>query len=1144
METEEQFPSLPTPAVEHQKTKESVQAERKDSPTVTTTLSPTPSEAKDSLHSPLLASPFESSDGPHDHSDIVQPKIEGSGRFVVKYSTQQRLDEPTSPKLGGPAHPNKLEDPTQNLWEGEDHTAVGLMQYDVGKEAGYTSQDALESHLRDSAPVDVCAEDLLQITTPPANQTLTDLPASVCPVVDDRARSVVEETTRTGAETAAPVTVEDPARTMLDEREFHGISEARLSSPERGREDQGRRGVREISSDNPNLSESNEITYPAEDDEWNKSSLSMADVPRGMDPLFNLTDAGEDVFRMPEDPHHSPSPSTPAASLSLSPLRLARQHEKTGSSEESHHTEEIPSELSDNPLYGDDTSDFMTDTDSSQQLGKQRPRARPGDFSRRSAPPSSSFVAKHVSSKSVPSVATSQAGSDLSLENSGAHVRRKERSSQPLFEDSDSPVDFTHSLQPSSLDDSQQHPLSKATSLPPQTNVLPFLERRLSREDSGSDFSCEDNEPCLETEEFNLCTPVKDSHPKCLQPQGASNISGNTLSHPDSTQDYYEEEDQSESLPEADIWVTVPHPCRGHIQSICISDQLLWLIDSRNMVYCTSINSKGRKWESIKRPMQQVTSSPSGHTVWGLYRQNVYVRLGLKGSMTGDSWKNITKTTSLAQKIRYLCADEGGMWAIKADGQIIFRKGVSQSLPQGRVWVEVGRAASFTLVTACSGVVWAINNSGRLFYREGVTEHNPSGRKWVDMKAPRILMACLTQNGIAWIIDQEGKMGFRCGIKQSLPTGKNPWWEITVSTTLHHNSLHLHSLWQVMTSEGSQLLSSVSSMITTHLPGHHKLLTVAASYKAGVCVLETGSKVHACWRSTTGYHYNPACKDGVFQLTTWTMFGIGGTGMWVIRDDGELYCVTAKEKLIRIECASTVQMMSVSPTTLWVVANNQLWSRQGMSQDVPEGISWDYIELSPQLQERKLKDVVCGKRAVWAIDGTGIPHFRFGIHAREPGTGMSPAWVPVEDRTQPLLQMTVNSEDWLVWACDESFNVYARTGVTQDFPVGTAWEMVPGQQLKQLCASCGNIYGLTPSGNLYCRYGISESNVVGNYWRQMPGRFECIAVSSSGQLWALDSKGAILKQLMKSIRVCESSEFLRHKFEDAGAVLDQSWEVV
>ena len=871
-----------------------------------------------------------------------------------------------------------------------------------------------------------------------------------------------------------------------------------------------------------------------------KRLLDIAEVAKGKDPLSQMQTDEESLFQMMEEADSSTSPTLLDVDLRLSPTTSAKIGEKTGSSEESHlfNIDEIPSELSDNPLYGDDTSDITTDTESSQQLGRQGPHARPQFLSRRSAPPSSVFAVKHVNTKGAASVGASRAGSDMSWDFLEPQQRSNEPFRPPLFDDSGSPVSFSHSLQPSPFDQPHQHPLNKATSLPPQADLW------RSRDDSGSDFSYEDNEPCLEPEEFNLCTPVEDSRAKSLETQGACKMSPTPLpahNRPESAESFYEEDPQEESLPEADIWVTVPHPCRGHIQNVCLSDQLLWLVDSRNMVYCTSVNSKGRKWELIKRPMNQVTSSPSGHIVWGLYRQNAYIRLGLGLSVVGETWKNITKTTSLAQKIKYVCADETGVWAVKTDGQIIFRKGVSESLPQGRVWVEVGRAASFTSVASCSRVVWAVNSTGRLFYREGVTAQKPSGNKWVDMKAPRMMVACITQGSMAWIIDQEGKMGFRCGIKPSQPTGKNPWWEVSISTTLPHSSLPLHSLWQVMTSEGSQFLSSVSSLITTHLPGHHKLIAVSASNQAGVCVLETGSKVHACWCSTTGYHYGPACRDGVFQLTTWTMFGIGGTGMWVIRDDGELYCVTPNEKLIRIECAATVQMMAVSPTALWVVANNQLWSRQGMTSDVPEGISWDYIELSTQLHERKLKHVVCGKRAVWAIDSTGIPHFRFGVHAREPGTGMSPAWVPVEDVPHRLLQIAVNNEDWLVWACDENFNVYARTGVTQDFPVGEAWVTVPGQQVKELCASCNKIYALTPTGNLYCRYGISEDNVEGNYWRQMPGDFVHIAVGPGGQLWTLDSKGAILKQQLKSITVCQNSEFLRHKFEE---VLDQSWEVV
>ena len=889
--------------------------------------------------------------------------------------------------------------------------------------------------------------------------------------------------------------------------------------------------------------------------------LESVEVAVGSDPLSQLQSDDEGCLKLnPYTASHDSLVDVGTKALQSS-ITVGRGSEKTSSPEESRQfpAEEVPLELSDNPLYGDDASDNTTDTDSSQQRSRRGSSAKLQSPSRSSslAPPSSSTTAKQVKSKET-SLGVSHAVSDLSWESGGLRIprqRSKRLFTPPVspFEVSNSPADLSSSFQSSGSMLQQQSKvtsLSQPTaSLPATSNVLRFQEGRKSGEDSGSDFSCDENEGAVEPERFNLCaTAVDESRSTSLESQVASMKSPSPLPmshHLVGVEGFYDEGDQQQeevpSDPEADIWVTVPHPCRGHVQSICLSDRLLWLVDSRNMVYCTEINTKGKKWDLIKHPMQQVSSSPSGGVVWGVYRQNAYVRLGLQQNVSGQVWKNLTKITSLAQRIKYVCADDAGVWAVKNDGQIIFRKGVTATAPQGRLWVEVGRAAGFTSVTSCSGVVWATNASGRLFYRDGVTDQNPSGRKWVDMKAPPLEAVCMTRGNIAWIIDGDGKMGFRCGVSRTQPMGKNPWWEVTVSTTLSHSSLPFNSLWQVMTSEGSQFLSSVSSLIHTHLPGHHKLMAVSASNRAGVCVLESGSKLHACWRSTSGYHYSSASKDGVFQLTTWTMFGSGSTGLWVVRDDGELYCVTPQERFIRIECASTVQMMAVSSTALWVIANNQLWSRQGMGNDIPEGISWDYIELSPQLHSRKLKHIVCGKRAVWAVDGAGVPHFRFGVHSREPGTGMSPAWVPVDDLSHPLHQITVSHNDWLVWACDENCNSYARTGVTQDFPVGKAWDIVPGQQVKQLCAHGKKVYALTPSGNLLCRYGISETNVQGNYWRQLPGNFVQIAMGPHGRLLGLDAKGSILKQQCKTITVSQDSEFLRHRFDE---VLDPSWEVV
>ena len=585
----------------------------------------------------------------------------------------------------------------------------------------------------------------------------------------------------------------------------------------------------------------------------------------------------------------------------------------------------------------------------------------------------------------------------------------------------------------------------------------------------------------------------------------------------------------------SDIWVPTHHPSRHPLQSMCMSDQVLWLIDNRGSVFYTTTESKGKDWQMMKRLMHQIASSPSGKVVWGVYNQNAYVRLGV------SSWKNVTRSTFLSKSIKQLAVDENGVWAVKTEGQVMFRKGVSEIDPEGKVWQEVGYAAGFSFIACCDEVVWVLSTSGKVFIRDGITPSFPSGKAWTEVKAPKLAAVTITTSGVVWGISHDSSLGFRCGVTKARPTGKGPWWEVTISALTHPTSPY-NSLWQVMTSEGSQLLASMSSFITS-LPSQQKLLAVTASAKTGVCVLEMGSKLHACWRSATGYHYTPGCKDGVFQLINWTMMAGGGTGFWLVRDDGELYCLTAEEKLQRVECAATVDLLTASPTVLWVVARHHVWSRQGMSAEVPEGISWDYIELSTQLHERKLRHVVCGKRAVWAIDSTGVPHFRFGVHAREPGTGMSPAWVPVDDNPHPLIQITISTDDGLVWACDEHYTVYVRTGVTQDFPVGMGWEAVPNEQVKELCANYSKVYALTPNGDLICRYGICEGNAAGNYWRRMPGKYSHLAIGPSGNLWTLDKKGQVWRQESKALAVSQQPESNEDDLE-MSVEMDPSWEVV
>ena len=615
--------------------------------------------------------------------------------------------------------------------------------------------------------------------------------------------------------------------------------------------------------------------------------------------------------------------------------------------------------------------------------------------------------------------------------------------------------------------------------------------------------------------------------------------------------------EEEESSPTADIWVPIPHPSRHNLQSMSLSEKLLWVVDTRWNIYCTSMESRGRDWQNIKRNMSQISTSPSGNNVWGIYKGNAYVRLGIGMNPEGSQWRNITKNTHLAHRIKQIAVDETAVWAISTDGKVLFRKDVGERMPEGKVWLEVTHGASgFSFITCCHGIVWAITASGKVFCRTGISPSMPSGKKWTDVKAPKFVSISITIGGVVWGVSQDNSIGFRCGVSISKPAGKGPWWEVCINT-INTPSSPFGPLWHVMSPDGgNSILTSVSSFVTTNLPTlptlpslsglGNKVLSISASSKFGVVVLETGSRLRACWRSTTGFHYTPACKGELFQFMSWSKIAAGGSALWLVRaDDGDLYSLAFGEHLKRIECPAKVDLLAASPCCMWIVSKDSIWSRQALTAEIPEGISFDYIELSTQLHDVKLRHVACGKRSVWAIDVRGVPHFRFGVHAREPGTGMSPAWIPVEDNPHPLLKIAVSPDDWLVWACDENYNVYVRTGVTVDFPVGRKWEPIPGEHVKELCASNEKVYALSQSGELLCRYGISEKNVQGNYWRKMPGKYEHITVGEFGELWTMDSKGQVWKQEWKVMTVASQLAQGKEAEFEKSMMIDQSeWEML
>lgn len=129
----------------------------------------------------------------------------------------------------------------------------------------------------------------------------------------------------------------------------------------------------------------------------------------------------------------------------------------------------------------------------------------------------------------------------------------------------------------------------------------------------------------------------------------------------------------------------------------------------------------------------------------------------------------------------------------------------------------------------------------------------------------------------------------------------------------------------------------------------------------------------------------------------------------------------------------------------------------------------------------RLVSVSCGSQNVWAVDSRGVVYFRVGTQPLNPSM-MLPAWIHIEPPVQvtekhlihveapvhsvcvtcpgncdtmsvqpigvQLVSIQTSPNDRLLWALDNRGSVFVRTGLSEEMPVGTDWELVPGTHLS------------------------------------------------------------------------------------------------
>ena len=430
---------------------------------------------------------------------------------------------------------------------------------------------------------------------------------------------------------------------------------------------------------------------------------------------------------------------------------------------------------------------------------------------------------------------------------------------------------------------------------------------------------------------------------------------------------------EPEQAPSTNIWVPIslPHHIQHNLHCICVSNKFLWVINSTGSVYCARMEpllSRDQPWQSIKGHLHHISSSSSGNNVWGVHGHNAYVRLGIGLYPEGTHWKNITSNTHYANKIRQIAVDESAVWAICTDGKVLFRSDVGQVYPEGKTWQEVRNDSessqlTFRFVACCHNVVWAVTTNGQVLCRTGISYRIPSGRKWKEVKVPKLVSISITSEGVVWGASETNSIGFRCGASAGKPSGKGPWWEVCING-LSTAPVVSHTIID-------RLMDNLSFM------EQHHFISVSASSKSVVVVLDKKRcHLHACWTTVIGFYYAPASSSDLFWSMSWNKIAVGGTALWLTSAiDGNLYSLASEETFTRIESPVKINQIASSPSCMWIMSEDSIWLRQMLSTKVPEGIAFDRIELSAELQCTQLRHVACGKNSAWAVDCNGVPHF-------------------------------------------------------------------------------------------------------------------------------------------------------------------------
>ncbi|KFQ98948.1 Tectonin beta-propeller repeat-containing protein 2 [Nipponia nippon] len=615
----------------------------------------------------------------------------------------------------------------------------------------------------------------------------------------------------------------------------------------------------------------------------------------------------------------------------------------------------------------------------------------------------------------------------------------------------------------------------------------------------------------------------------------------------------------------AESWMGYSGPGYG-ILSLVVSEKYIWCLDYRGSLYCSALPAAGLRWQKFEDGVQQVAVSPSGALLWKIEQKTNKAFACGKVTIKGKRhWYE-----ALPQAVFVALSDDTA-WIIRTNGDLYLQTGLSVDRPCARA-VKVDCPYPLSQVTSRNNVVWALSEQRALLYREGVRSFCPEGEQWKsdivsEMQALEPVCITLGDQQTLWALDIHGNLWFRTGIVSKKPQGDdNHWWQVSITDYVVFDQC---SLFQTIIQATHTVATAAQAPVekvadklrmafwSQQLQCQPSLLGVNGS---GVWISSGKNEFHVAKGNLIGTYWNNIVPRGTASATKWifvlasTASSKEGSFLWLCQSNKDLFCVSDQNPQFR---PSTVQLPPDTEMVHYSACQDAIWGLDSLGQifirtlssSCPTGMHWTKLDLS-QLGAVKLISLTCGNQHVWACDTSGGIYFRVGTQPLNPSL-MLPAWIMIEPPIQPvginLVSIHSSPNDQMLWAIDSKWNVHVRVGITDEMPVGTDWEHVPGLQACQLAISTRTVWARCPNGDVARRYGITDKNPAGDYWKKIPGNMDnlCFAVTPLDELWAISTSGSLLQRLTKTFSHSHSLQ----KNNDTSVLLhpddfEDEWEVI